>query len=193
MVPCKNDPSEKEVLKEDFDILLLWLNPDREKAGHKYEQVRRCLTDFFVRRGMRDALSLTDEVINRVTLKVRSLRLNYVGEPTKYFLGVARNIALEVQRQPLHFEFSDDFFLTPYDQSVDYKELLFQKLEHCLVKLPQHDQEMLLRYYGENPKAILTNDREIMALEMGLTLNRLRVTVYRLKEKLKRCIENQLK
>src|SRR5947209_6617862 len=36
---------------DSFDRLLAWLNPDREQAGQRYEEIRRRLIKIFARRG----------------------------------------------------------------------------------------------------------------------------------------------
>ena len=51
---------------ESFEALLGWLDPDRERAGIKYEQIRSGLISFFTGRGHCEAEDLADETINRV-------------------------------------------------------------------------------------------------------------------------------
>ena len=75
---------------ENFELLLSWLASDRDKAGEKYEQIRRNLLDYFRRREVSDPLSLTDEVIVRVTRKVNQVATDFVGDPSWVF-GEARD------------------------------------------------------------------------------------------------------
>lgn len=185
--------SNKQISKEDFDMLLGWLNPDRNKAGEKYENIRKSVTEYFRRRGALDPLSLTDQVIDRVAVKVRALQHTYVGDPANYFLGVARRVIAEMWRQPVQVKLPDTIPAAFADEIDESRELLFQKLEQCLRNLPQQYQEVLLRYYGEISGTHLRERRERLAREVGLTPNALRVTTHRLREKLKRCIERQLK
>jgi hypothetical protein len=44
--------------QEAFDALLDWLDPDREQAGIKYEQIRLRLIKIFTGRGCSDAEDL---------------------------------------------------------------------------------------------------------------------------------------
>ena len=46
--------------QESFDKLLAWLDPNREKAGIKYEQIRYRLIKIFAGRGSADAEDLAD-------------------------------------------------------------------------------------------------------------------------------------
>ena len=57
--------------QEDFDALLAWLDPEREQAGLKYEQIRGSLIKIFTGRGCTDPEELADETINRVTAKIK--------------------------------------------------------------------------------------------------------------------------
>ena len=51
--------------QELFDTLLDWLDPDRERAGHRYETIRLRLIKIFTSRGCPEAEELADETINR--------------------------------------------------------------------------------------------------------------------------------
>jgi len=78
--------------KETFEKLLRWLDPDRDRAGEKYENVRLRLIRIFTCRGCGDVEDLADETINVVASKVDWLIENYHGEPALFFYGVAKNI-----------------------------------------------------------------------------------------------------
>ena len=62
--------------QEAFDRLLAWLDPDRDRAGERYEEIRRKLIGIFLRRGCSTAEDLTDEAINRVKSQGRDRRPN---------------------------------------------------------------------------------------------------------------------
>src|SRR5215217_5023724 len=85
--------------EDNFDALLTWLDPDREKAARKYEDIRHSLISIFEWRGCCDAEELAAETITRVLNKVPTLVDGYVGDPALYFYGVAKRLAYEVSRQ----------------------------------------------------------------------------------------------
>src|ERR1044072_3590569 len=85
--------------KAPFDELLEWLDPDREKAGQRYEVIRAGLIRIFVSKGVSDAEYYTDEAIDRVMRRLPEIQSGYVGDPARYFHGVARNIVLEAGRR----------------------------------------------------------------------------------------------
>ena len=88
--------------QEDFDALLAWLDPDREQAGIKYEQIRSRLIKIFTGRGCVDPEELADETINRVTRKLNgNSKANSPAIAARYFFGVANKIYMEhLRRKP---------------------------------------------------------------------------------------------
>ena len=81
--------------KEAFDALLGWLDPNREVAGQKYEDIRRRLITIFSCRGCAEPEDLADETINRVIRRAQQMVDTYHGEPLPYFITVAHNLYLE--------------------------------------------------------------------------------------------------
>src|SRR5215217_1954119 len=90
---------ELAITKELFDALLEWLDPDRDTAGQRYETIRAGLVRMFVSKGISDAGHSADETMDRVMKRLPEIRRNYVGDPAKYFHGVARNLLREARRK----------------------------------------------------------------------------------------------
>ena len=177
---------------EDFALLLDWLGTDRNQAGEKYEQIRQNLLDYFRRHGAIDPPGLADEVIVRVTSKVSKVAPQFVGDPAYYFLAVARNVLAESRRQPPMIELPEHLSVFSDQGTSEMKELRLQCLEQCWTTLSQQNQEILLRYCLGMPPQKLSDSREQMARELGVTLNGLRVMAHRLRNKLRRCIEKSI-
>jgi RNA polymerase sigma factor (sigma-70 family) len=144
---------------------------------------------YFRRHGVSDPLSLTDEVIIRVTGKVEEVAPTYVGNPAHYFLAVARNVLAEQWRRPAQVELPEDLPAPAASEASATKELLLQSMEQCWTRLTPQEQNILLRYYLEAPAQAVTESREQLARELELTVNALRVMTHRLRGKLRRCIE----
>src|ERR1044071_2085308 len=85
--------------REAFNSLLDWLDPDREQAGIKYEDIRRRLIKIFTGRGCAEAEDLADETINRVTSKLNEIEKDFTGDRTRYFFGVANKVHMEYLRR----------------------------------------------------------------------------------------------
>ena len=179
--------------RDDFDQLLQWLAPDREQAGTIYEQIRRNLFDYFRRRDVVDPLSLADEVIVRVTKRVRAIAPGYVGNPAAYFFAVAHKVLLESHRKPPETELQANLQPTTDVTGAEYKEGLLQSLEDCWQLLSPKEQRILYCYCVEDPPTRLAEARDQLARELGMALNALRVMTHRLKRKVKRCIEGAVK
>ncbi len=128
--------------KRPFDTLLEWLDPDREKAGQRYEVIRTGLVRIFVSSGLSDAEHYADVAIDRVIKRLPEIQAAYVGEPAKYFHGVARNVIREARRQK---EIATDVMPTPPAQ-VDRSERS-ECLSKCLGLLPPDKQAFILDYH----------------------------------------------
>jgi RNA polymerase sigma factor (sigma-70 family) len=147
------------------------------------------LLNYFRRRGVTDPPSLADEVVIRVTRKVWEIAPTYVGDPVHYFLAVARNVLAEWRRQPVQVELPEDIPVHPVPEAHEMKELLLLSLEQCWAQLSPKEQTVLLRYYLETTSQTVSENREQLARELGLTVNALRVMTHRVRGKLRRCIE----
>ena len=89
--------------QNNFDRLLEWLGPDREKAAEKYEGIRLRLIRSYVCGGCGDdAEDLADRTIDRVIRKLEKGEVPepYIGEKAHYFLGCAAYIRQEHFRAP---------------------------------------------------------------------------------------------
>jgi DNA-directed RNA polymerase specialized sigma24 family protein len=167
--------------QEAFDSLLDWLDSDREQAGIKYEQIRSRLIVFFAGRGCINAEDLADETINRVTSKVNEIQKEFDGDPALYFYGVAKWVYTEYLRRK-----------TPQSQSAPADsaraELEYRCLERCIARLSEEDRALLLKDYGAKGQT-QADRRKALADELGISLNALRIRVYRIRTALKECIE----
>jgi DNA-directed RNA polymerase specialized sigma24 family protein len=168
--------------QEDFDALLDWLDSDREQAGIKYEQIRSSLIKIFTGRGCVDPEELADETINRVTSKIKDIQDEFKGDPARYFFGVAKWVYTEyLRRKP-----PQPPALPPPDAAR--AELEYRCLERCIERLSEEDRALLLKDYGAKGRTQVER-RKALAEELGISLNALRIRVYRIRVALKECIE----
>jgi DNA-directed RNA polymerase specialized sigma24 family protein len=178
--------------QEAFDELLAWLNPDRERAGRKYEDIRERLIRIFMHRGCRSAEDLADTTINKVARKVQELKVYYVGDPALYFCGVARNVYAEYSKIPVELPVMPEILPVPLPEDLDESESQHQCLERCLARMTPDDRELLLAYYREERGAKIEQHKE-MARRRGVTVNALRIMICRLRASFKKCMQNCLK
>jgi DNA-directed RNA polymerase specialized sigma24 family protein len=169
-----------------FDSFLVWLNPDREKAGRKYEDVRRRLIKLFTCRGCSCPEDLADETINRVIFKAPEIIENYQGDPAAYFAGVARNVFHEfVRRRP-----NPPAAPPPPQAGQESREL--ECLDQCMDRLPPDNRNLILDYYREEKRPRI-DQRSRLAENLRIELNALRIRAHRIRASLQKCVIECLK
>ena len=169
--------------KEPFDGLLEWLDPDREKAGKRYEAIRAGLIRILVSKGVSDAEHYTDEVIDRVIKRLPEIKAGYVGDPARYFHGVARNIVMEAGRRK---EIATDV-LPPTPPPETYKSDTSECLSKCLQELPPDKQEFILDYHLYQGREKIVHHRQ-MASELAISEGALRTRAHHLRVNLEKCV-----
>ena len=168
--------------KELFDALLEWLDPDREKAAQRYEIIRAGLVRMFISNGLSDAGHYADVTIDRVMKRLPEIQSTYVGDPAKYFHGVARNVLREARRER---EIATDI-LPPQWPSPPRSEMA-ECLSKCLKVLPRDKRELILDYHLFRGHEKVENHRE-MAGELSITEGALRTRAHHLRATLEKCV-----
>jgi RNA polymerase sigma factor (sigma-70 family) len=180
---------ERFLTQEDFDRLLVWLATDRELAAQKYEEVRRRLIKIFVCRGCLEAEDLADDTINRVAGKVQTIAETYTGDPAVYFYGVAHKIHLEyISRTRARLSSSPPPPPRPEPDS-DKKEQDYECLERCMQQLTPNNRELVLQYYQQDKRAKIDN-RKLLAQQLSIALNALRIRAHRIRTVLQQCVSD---
>ena len=174
-----------DINQDAFDRFLIWLDPDRDQAGAKYEEIRRRLIRIFVCRGCATGEELADETINRVIRKMQELADSYTGDPALYFYGVARNVHLEhVKKNPAALPL-------PLPDPPEQKEQEYNCLERCMNVLTLENRRLMLEYYKEERHAKIVHRKELAA-QLGIAVNALRIRAHRIRAGLQVCVENCL-
>ena len=182
----------KHLLKRDwslteggFNKLLAALDPDRERAAHQYEHLRRALIRYFDWRGSFSPERDADESIDRVAQKLAEQQ---VDDVYAYALGVARNVAHEsIRVQTQQTELTISLPLSgnsPVDAALEHR---IECCEACLNHLPSQQRALILAYYEGDKQTKIAN-RQRLAVKTGVPINRLRIQVHRIREKLETCI-----
>ena len=174
----------------DFQKMLLWLDPEIDQAGEIYESIRLRLIKIFCARGCTVSEELADETIDRVTKKINDLQKDYEGDPKLYFYGVGRRVFLEHTRKPIQKELPAT--LTSINEDDDQSEIRDRCLSACLKNLEPDDKAFILRYY-KGDKGEKIERRKRMKEEYGLSFENLRVKAYRIRVKLQKCVLKKFK
>ena len=176
----------KELRREDFERLLVWLDSDRERAGEIYERIRWRLVTILASRGCTQAEEMADETIDRVARRVADIEQTYVGDKAIYFLGVMNNVHHEYLRRP-----TTPRLLPGEKDDVEAREQIHLCLDDCLEKLAPYSRQLIERYYAADKKAKI-DLRKLVARELGIKPATLRLRALRIREKLQICIESCL-
>lgn len=166
-----------------FDDLLAWLHSDRDMAGQQYETIRAGLIRIFVAKGFSDAEDLADDTITRVTKKVREIRDGYVGQPARYFHGVARNVIWERYRLK---EIATETIEVVRSQ-ISNQTALHECLQRCLNFLSPEKGELIMDYYAYDGHDKI-EQRKGLATELGISEGALRNRAHQIRNKLEKCV-----
>lgn len=189
--------------QEALDKLLAWLDPNRQAAGARLENIRRKLMKFFECQGCLSPAECTDATIDRVAKTIEQSVEIRTSEPALYFHGVARNVLKEYWRQPERKWATFETLLPSQHPGEDPVELEAQAIEnrtveqryHCLQgcaqELPPVYRELIVQYYHATGRTKIEN-RDRLAREMKVTVNALRIRAHRIRAELETCVEKCL-
>ena len=181
--------------KEAFERLLSSLDARRDRAGEKYESVRRKLIEFFEARGSPSPADHADETINRVARKLEEGE--NVQDLNRYFYGVARLLLKELSRardkEPIELELIPvPAIATDEDEQNQQRQQEERRLkcfDICFGKLPTADRVLIIEYYREE-RGIKIEQRKRQAEALNLSLNALRLRACRIRAGLGDCINS---
>lgn len=180
-----------DLTPEQLEALLASLHSDREKAGERYEEIRRRLIRFFEWRGCEHADELTDETINRVAKQLAG-DLSLRSDPYAYFCGVARLVSLEdMRRETREHRALESHAWTSGDAGPEEDpDPRLDHLRHCLDVLPREQRALLLRYHQGERRI---QDRKSLCEELRIEMNALRIRVHRIRRKVETCVQERLR
>lgn len=187
---ANRSPKRDWALTEDsLNSFLEALDSERQRAADQYEHVRRSLIRYFHWRGSLFPERDADDTIDRAA---RKLQEKQVDDVYIYILGVARNVAHESLRsqskEQAQVAASDSFSEAPADAAFDRR---VDCCETCLAILPAAQRDLVLAYYEGEKQTKIDNRREL-ADKAGIPIERLRIQVHRIREKLETCIKECL-
>jgi DNA-directed RNA polymerase specialized sigma24 family protein len=185
-------PPRAGLTAEAFEALLARLDPDRERAGERYEVIRHKLIRLFDWRGCEDPEDLADETINRVARRLAEGVQLGVSDPYSYCCGVAHLVFKEVcrnrDRERRRMEAEPAVPLAVFPEPEEDER--YDALRGCLGRLPPNPRSLLLRYYEGEDRI---RGRRRLAEELGIPLNALRIRVHRVRRAVEDCLQRRLR
>ncbi|HEY5885193.1 MAG TPA: hypothetical protein VIT88_10930 [Pyrinomonadaceae bacterium] len=180
--------NERGPTPESFEILLQWLDLDRDRAAERYEKIRQRLMRALIRAGCADeADRLADEIFDRVGAKLIEKKVPepFVGDKAFYFHGFVNNVCHEHLRNRKRQEIT---LPVPADEDVEIESAC---LDECISTLDEADRRLVLKYYRFDKTAKIEYRRKL-AKEFGLSLAGLRTRRHRICHLLRPCIQTCL-
>ncbi|MEW6128787.1 MAG: sigma-70 family RNA polymerase sigma factor [Acidobacteriota bacterium] len=190
-----------EIDEVAFNKLLLHFDADVHRAAQLYELMRDQLIRFFESRGCKSAPELTDATFNRVMRKIAEgteIAETAIGA---YLYSVARNVLKEYWHNAGHQNIELNELppsLHPAENPNHTEERLERRLERerkleclesCVQKLSETERKMILSYY-QGETGLKIENRKKLAERFNLTLTTLRTRIFRIRERLERCVED---
>lgn len=172
--------------QSSFDEFLTGLDPDRDKAGQKYEALRTRVVKFFEWRACRFPDDLADETLDRIVKKIATgVKVN---DPVNYSYGVARLVYLEDRkRQSKEQAVVIELPVKTPAVDDDDDEARLDCLESCLSQMPKNSRTMILHYYRDDKQAKIDHRKRI-AEKFNISVNALRIKALRIRTKLEECV-----
>ena len=179
-----------EALTADgFAKLLDRLDSNRDRAGDRYETLRRTLIRFFEWRGA-PSEEHADETFNRVARKLeQGTTITNIGG---YCYEVARLVCLESfkgrdsKRASLDATTAEAAATDSTDAAID-AERRMACLDDCLRALPRDGQDLVVEYYQADKRERIIR-RRAMAERLGVRRDALANRAQRLRDNLERCV-----
>lgn len=171
--------------KQSLAGFLSLLDEDPERAGERYETLRRKLVKFFEWRGSSTSDELADETLNRLVRKIDE------GEAVRnfsaYIGGMARLVWLESvkERERERSAFEELHTSNHISSQTDAQRI--ECFELCLEELSSENRALILDYYRAE-KSDKINLRRELAEKMGVPLNALRIRAHRIRLQIERCV-----
>lgn len=177
-----------------WNQLIDCLDEDPRVAAAKYESTRKKLVRIFRARGHAACEELADKVIDRVARQLGRGLVLWPGGSQGYFCRVAHFLSLEASReearakralQQLRERGAEEEAVAEAGAGGEQE---LGALEARVHALSAEDRRLLLRYY-EGEGQVRIENRRRLAAEHGMSLNTLRVRMFRLRAELERALE----
>jgi DNA-directed RNA polymerase specialized sigma24 family protein len=174
-----------------FDRLLAQLDEDRDRAGERYEVLRRKLIVFFAASDCTTPETHADEALTRIARRIDEGE--QIRDVFSYALGVARLLLREVRKnQRRERDVTDAAARTAGTAEETARlECLDRCVEGCLGELSAESRRLVLAYYAGDRSAKIDGRRRLAA-ELGISVSALRLRLHRVRARLARCVRARL-
>ncbi len=180
----------KTLTAESLNLLLAEFSEDKREAAAVYTNLRDSLVRFFALKGDSEPEAAADATLDRTAVKVA--QQTPIDDIKKYSFGVARLIFLERLRlSQKEKNAAEDFHHETNKLSNDVVTDDFQFFRECFKSLPAKDKIFLQGYFTDAPYEKLTELRRRLTEEVGVSVEQMRVKIFRLRKRLENCVRSK--
>ncbi len=174
--------------EEGLVSLLARLGRDEGEGAIEYSRLHRRLLAFFESHGSLEPGRDADETLDRLARKIREGHV--IRNVPAYVHGLARNVLREAWRRARREEGARESLRGQPPPPVP-DVLLWDSFDRCLAQLEPERRELLVAYYSASRRSNRAWRVELAA-SRGLSLNALRIRVFRAREALRECLVRRL-
>lgn len=182
----------KNLTAESYSLLLKAFSSDEESAAVAYAKLRDSLIRFFQIKGDEMPDEAADETLDRVAIKLGEAVL--IEDLTKYSFGVARLVFHEnLRKTQKEKKVLENYRAESERQKFDEETDEFAPFRECFESLAGNDKSILQTYFNDLPYAELNENRQKMTDKLGVSVNSLRLKIFRLRRRLEDCVRGRRK
>ena len=168
--------------------LLARLGPDPDAAAGEYRRLHQRLLAFFESHGSLEPEGDADETLDRLARKLRDGHV--IRDVPAYVHGLARNVLRESWRRARREDgVREAVRALPPPPVPD--AFLWDSFDRCLAELEPDRADLLVAYYSASRRSNRAWRAELAA-SRGLSLNALRIRVFRAREALREILARSL-
>ena len=178
---------ERDPTRAEYEKLLLWIDSDPNEAGLKLKQIEARLIRIFVSRGCTEDDSLKDEVVNRVAVRIDTVRQNY-PDALRCCMSFVDNVHREYLREQKK---KATAIPPPQPRPAEELEREDDCLKECMGKLTAAERHLFVTYFQGGKGSRIPARKGLMA-ELGISPNALRCQAHRLRKRVRLCLQECL-
>lgn len=161
-------------------------------SAPSYNELRNTLIRYFQLKADIDPETAADQTLDRVGVKIQ--QQTEILDLKKYSIGVARFIFLErIKVHAREKEAAAEYYSGQESKPVEYEEdTRLRKWRECFQSLNSDERILLKNYFADLPFSPLNEKRIRLCSEYQISMNNLRLKVFRLRQRLEKCVQKNL-
>lgn len=179
---------------KSLEKLIDFCSSKNGSVDFSYNELKKTLVKYFQLKGDNDPETAADLTLDRIADKMtQGVEIDNLK---KYSVAVARFIFLErLNQADRERNAADEFYSDKIigQTGDDQMNEQMQRWRECFQALSAEERHLLKNYFAEMPFSELNERRAEICAENRISLNNLRLKIFRLRQRLDKCVKNKLK